>query len=357
MIAPETTFPSGIRAAILGCAGLTLSPDERAFFQREKPYGFILFARNVGSPDQVRDLVTEMRGTVGWQAPVLIDQEGGRVQRMTRPHWRKYPNGAIFGTLYERDPGRAERLCRLNAHLLASDLAELGIDVDCLPLLDLPQPGAHDVIGARAFSADIAPTIALARAQVAGLADAGVTGVIKHIPGHGRAMADSHLDLPRIDTPLETLKAHDFPPFTAFADAPYGMTAHLLLTALDAERPSTTSNVVIEGVIRGMIGFKGLLMTDDLSMNALGGTLGERAAASIAAGCDLVLHCNGNMTEMEPVMAQVPELKGGAADRARRADALRFEVHAKGQSAPSGTAEQLAEALGASWPDTEGRHA
>ena len=196
MIAPETTFPSGTRAAILGCAGLTLSPDERAFFQREKPYGFILFARNVGSPDQVRDLVTEMRGTVGWQAPVLIDQEGGRVQRMTRPHWRKYPNGAIFGTLYERDPGRAERLCRLNANLLASDLAELGIDVDCLPLLDLPQPGAHDVIGARAFSADIAPTIALARAQVAGLADAGVTGVIKHIPGHGRAMADSHLDLP-----------------------------------------------------------------------------------------------------------------------------------------------------------------
>lgn len=357
MIASGTTFPAGTRRAILGCAGRSLSLDERAFFQREKPYGFILFARNIDTPDQVRDLVTEMRGTVGWQAPVLIDQEGGRVQRMTRPHWRKYPTGAVFGALYERDPDRAADLCRLNAHLLASDLAELGIDVDCLPLLDLPQPGAHDVIGARAFSADIAPTVALARAQVAGLADAGVTGVIKHIPGHGRALADSHLDLPRIDTPLATLEAHDFPPFTAFADAPYGMTAHLLLTALDAERPSTTSAVVIQHVIRGRIGFKGLLMTDDLSMNALGGTLGERAAPSIAAGCDLVLHCNGDMTEMEPVMAQVPELDGASADRARRADALRFEIRDNGQSAPLGTAERLADELGASWPESEGRPA
>lgn len=353
MTGAAETFAPGTKAAILGCLGLSLSAEERAFFQREKPYGFILFARNIDTPDQVRDLVSQMRATVGWHAPVLIDQEGGRVQRMTRPHWRKYPPGAVFGALYESDPSRAEALCRLNARLLATDLADLGIDVDCLPLLDLPQPGAHDVIGARAFSAEIAPTIALARAQIAGMAEAGVTGVIKHIPGHGRAMADSHHHLPQIDTAIDVLEAHDFPPFAAFADAPYGMTAHLLLTALDADRPSTTSPIVIERVIRGTIGFKGLLMTDDLSMNALGGGLGDRAAAAIGAGCDLVLHCNGDMTEMEPVMAQVPELRGDAAERAKRADISRSEIRGSGQPAQAGSAERLARDLGTDWPSLE----
>lgn len=347
--------PPESRAVIFGCSGPALTEDESAFLTEAKPYGFILFARNVVDRAQVTALVADLRGCVGWAAPVLIDQEGGRVQRMTAPEWRKYPPGRVFGTLYGRDADETGRalalsLCRDNAHLLAWDLAEVGIDVDCLPLLDLPQPGAHDVIGDRAFSGEVEPTVALARAQLEGLRLGGVTGVIKHIPGHGRAMSDSHLELPMIKADQATLVDHDFKPFRAFSDEVYGMTGHLLLADLDADRPSTTSPLVVERIIRGHLGFDGLLMTDDLSMQALRGDFSERAAASIEAGCDLVLHCNGKMDEMRAVAGATPLLADEAARRADRADARRAHYRAEATPPAEDTVARLQAALGADWP-------
>lgn len=329
-------------AAIFGCAGPSLGADEAAFLRDADPYGFILFKRNVDSPEQVRSLVDSLRTSVGRDAPVLIDQEGGRVQRLGPPHWRRYPTAETFVRLNAVDPEAAEQALQLSAALMAFDLSALGIDVDCLPLADVRQPGAHDVIGDRSFGTDPATVTHLARIQVKALASAGVTGVLKHLPGHGRSMVDSHAELPTVDADRETLAAVDFVPFKALADTvPYGMTGHLLFSAFDRERPSTLSPVVIHDVIRDAIGFDGLLMTDDLSMEALGGSLAERASRSLQAGCDLVLHCNGRLDEMVAVAGVTGALVGAAAERAARADAVRARTKKAGASPPADAFDRL----------------
>ncbi|TAN54887.1 MAG: glycoside hydrolase family 3 protein, partial [Magnetospirillum sp.] len=254
-------------AAIFGCAGLVLSEEERRFFAGANPLGFILFARNIESPEQVRVLVTALRASVGRaDAPVLIDQEGGRVQRLRPPHWRKAPPGEPFARLAARDPAAAHEALRLNFRLIGRELADLGIDVDCAPVLDVPVAGAHDVIGDRAYGRTAALVSALAGEVMEGLLDEGVLPVIKHIPGHGRAMVDSHLALPVVEASRAELEAQDFPPFHALRHAPWAMTAHVVYTALDAAAPATTSAKVIAEVIRGAIGFNGVLVSDDLSM-------------------------------------------------------------------------------------------
>ena len=308
------------RAAILGCSGLSLSREEEAFFRDVQPWGFILFARNVEAPDQVRRLVDQLRATVDRpDAPVLIDQEGGRVQRLGPPHWRRYPPGRAYGELASNDPLLRREITRLGARLLAHDLAALGINVDCVPVLDVPVAGAHDVIGDRAYAKTPEGVALLGRAACEGLIAGGVLPVIKHIPGHGRAMADSHHDLPVVDTAYDELDAWDFAPFKMLSDMPMAMTAHVVYSAVDAKRPATTSKKAMRQVIRGAIGFDGLVMSDDLSMKALGGEFADRARDSLAAGCDVVLHCNGDMAEMKAVLAGTKALSGQALRRAKAA--------------------------------------
>lgn len=307
-------------AAIFGCTGLSLSREEEAFFRDVQPWGFILFARNVETPDQVRRLVDQLRATVDRpDAPVLIDQEGGRVQRLGPPHWRRYPPGRDYGELPANDPLLRREITRLGARLLAHDLAALGINVDCVPVLDVPIAGAHDVIGDRAYAKTPEGVALLGRAACEGLIAGGVLPVIKHIPGHGRAMADSHHDLPVVDTSFGELDAWDFAPFKMLSDMPMAMTAHVVYSAVDARRPATTSKKAMREVIRGAIGFDGLVMSDDLSMKALGGEFADRARASLAAGCDVILHCNGDMAEMKAVMAGTKALSGQAQRRAKAA--------------------------------------
>jgi beta-N-acetylhexosaminidase len=309
-----------ITAAILGCAGPTLTAEERTFFRRVKPWGFILFKRNVESPDQVRTLVDALRDTVGRaDAPVLIDQEGGRVQRLGPPHWGRYPPGRAFGDLSGNDPLVRREITRLGARLMAHDLAALGINVDCVPVLDVPEPDAHEVIGDRAYGATPQEVASLGRAAAEGLIAGCVLPVIKHIPGHGRARSDSHLALPVVDASFEDLDALDFAPFRVLSDMPMAMTAHVIYSAIDAKRPATTSKKVMRRVVRGVIGFDGLVMSDDLSMKALSGDFTERAEASRAAGCDVVLHCNGGMAEMKAVVKGAGELRGRSAARAKAA--------------------------------------
>jgi beta-N-acetylhexosaminidase len=309
-----------VHAAILGCAGLTLSDEERAFFRDVRPWGFILFKRNVETPDQVRALVDDLRATVDRaDAPVLIDQEGGRVQRLGPPHWRRYPRGRAYGELPANDPLLRREITRLGARLMAHDLATLGINVDCVPVLDVPHPGAHDVIGDRAYADTPEGVASLGRAACEGLIAGGVLPVIKHIPGHGRAMADSHQDLPLVDASYDDLDARDFAPFRVLSDMPMAMSAHVIFTAVDPQRPATTSRKVMTDVIRGAIGFDGLVMTDDLSMKALSGNFTQRARASLSAGCDVVLHCNGDMAEMRAVVAGSKLLVGRSAQRGRSA--------------------------------------
>jgi beta-N-acetylhexosaminidase len=308
------------KAMILGCAGLELSRAEKAFFKAEQPWGFILFRRNVDSPDQVRKLVDALRRTVDRpDAPVLIDQEGGRVQRLGPPHWPKYPPGRAYGQMAGNDPLVRRELTRLGARLMAHDLHKLGINVDCVPVLDVPVPGAHDVIGDRAYASDPASIAVMGRAASEGMIAGGVLPVIKHIPGHGRAGADSHLALPVVDTPWAELSRTDFLPFRHLADMPLAMTAHVVYSAIDAKRPATTSAKVMRQVIRGEIGYDGLVMSDDLSMKALAGDFGDRTRAALRAGCDVVLHCNGEMAEMKPIAAAAPELRGRAKRRAEAA--------------------------------------
>lgn len=322
------------RAIVFGCAGTALSDEERAFFREVDPYGFILFARNIEDRDQVRALVDDLRGCVSHaQAPVLIDQEGGRVRRMRPPHWRDYLAPGVFTDAYAARPEQALEAFRLSAELMAADLFEIGIDVDCVPMLDVRQPGSDkQVIGDRALGDDPQTVIRLGEAMVAGIERAGVVGVIKHMPGHGRSVVDSHLDLPLIEASVDELRAVDYVPFRHFAESvPYGMTGHLLYTALDADCPSTLSPKVIHGVIRDEIGFDGLLFTDDISMGALsetkgGGPIGERSRRSIEAGCDVLLHCNGDMDEMRAVAEAVDTLEGDGARRAAKADAHRSSV-------------------------------
>ena len=308
------------KAVILGVGGLELTADEKALYRDVQPWGFILFGRNIGEAGQIADLVASLRDTVHGDrhAPVLIDQEGGRVQRIREPICPRYPSGADLGALYKADREKGIRAAWLMSRLHAFDLLKLGIDVDCLPVLDVPVEGANDVIGNRAYGKNPAIVTEMGRAAADGLKAGGVLPVMKHIPGHGRGMADSHHNLPVVDTPLEELQAHDFAPFRALKDELMAMSAHVVYTAIDPENPATTSRKVIEEVIRGYIGFDGLLMSDDSSMNALKGTLGERARDIANNGCDIVLHCNGRMDEMLEVVAQARPLEGRARERAAR---------------------------------------
>ena len=311
-------------AFITGVSGFTLTADERDFMRAERPWGFILFKRNIETPEQVIGLVKELRQSVDkLDAPVLIDQEGGRVQRFGPPHWPVYPPGAVFGTLYDIDRQLGLTAARLSARLIAADLIDLGVTVDCLPLADLPVAGADAVIGNRAYGTEPDKVAAIARAVTDGLEQGGVLPVLKHIPGHGRATADTHFRLPVVDTEQAELERTDFAAFQPLADLPMAMTAHVVFSALDPAQPATTSATIIEQVIRGSIGFQGLLMSDDVSMNALAGSIAERTRAIVSAGCDMVLHCNGNLDEMREVAREAPVLSGRALERATRALASR----------------------------------
>jgi beta-N-acetylhexosaminidase len=305
-----------ISAAILGCAGTALLAEEAAFFRDVKPWGFILFRRNIESPDQVRALTAALRATVGRaDAPILIDQEGGRVARLQPPHWKTYPPGRAYGALVANDPLVAREITRLGARLIAHDLASLGINVDCVPVLDVPDPKGHEIIGDRAYGDTPEQVATLGRAAAEGLLAGGVLPIIKHIPGHGRAMSDSHLELPVVKAKLAELEARDFAPFRVLSDMPMAMTAHVVYTAIDRGRPATTSRKAIKKIIRESIGFDGLLMSDDLSMKALSGDFRQRAKDSLSAGCDVVLHCNGDMAEMKAVMSGVGKLSREARRR------------------------------------------
>ena len=312
-----------MRAFITGLAGTTLTTAERHFVQEAAPWGLILFKRNVTTPDAMRRLIAEFRTAVGRHAPVLVDQEGGRVQRLGPPHWPIYPPGAAYGAVFDRDPDAGLRAARLGGRLIANDLAQLGIDVDCAPVADVPAVGADPVIGNRAYGSDPAKVAALAGAFAAGLMEGGVLPVLKHLPGHGRATADSHQRLPVVTADRATLDGTDFAAFRPLCDLPLGMTAHVVFTAVDPVAPATTSANIVKHVIRDSIGFTGLLMSDDISMGALSGSLSERTRAAIAAGCDVVLHCNGVLSEMVDVAAEAPALAGAAARRAGAALAAR----------------------------------
>ncbi len=309
-----------VKAVIFGCDGHVLSAEERQFFREVKPWGFILFHRNCGSPDQVRRLNASLRECVGRDdAPILIDQEGGRVQRLRGEHWRARPAAAAFGAVSRQDPRLARDLAYDNARVMAAELKDLGINVDCVPCVDVPIEGAHDIIGDRAFARDPWVVASLGQSVIDGMLDGGVLPVIKHIPGHGRARSDSHMELPVVDTPRAELERSDFAPFRALAHAPLGMTAHVVYTDIDPTAPATASKRVIDEVVRGFIGFDGALMTDDLSMRALKGSYAERVQASIAAGCDLVLHCNRDMDQMREIADATPVLSGKALERTGRA--------------------------------------
>jgi beta-N-acetylhexosaminidase len=314
------------RAVVLGCAGEELRSDERRFFAASEPAGFILFRRNCTSPDQVRRLVAALRDSVGCaNAPVLIDQEGGRVARLRPPHWRLYPSAAQIAAL--PDPA-AEEASRRVARLIADDLARLGITADCMPVLDLPTAEADPVIGDRAYGGDPERVARLAGAVCEGLIEGGVLPILKHIPGHGRARVDSHYACPVVTTGHDELSRTDFAPFRTLAAMPWAMTAHIVYRAVDPSAPATFSRTVISEIIRGEIGFDGVLISDDLSMRALsgalgGGGLGERVQRALAAGCDLVLHCNGDLVEMEEVVTAAGPLTAAAGARLARGEAVR----------------------------------
>lgn len=290
-------------AAVFGCAGPELLPEEAAFFGKAQPFGFILFARNCETPAQVARLTAALRASIGRpDAPVLIDEEGGRVQRLKPPQWRDAPAAARFGEIAETDIARAEAACRLNARLIAYELASIGVDVDCLPCLDLFHAPGSPAIATRSFSADPEVVIRLGRAQVAGLQAGGVLPIMKHLPGHGRADVDTHLALPTLEEDLDTLLSTDIRPFKALSGLPMAMTAHIVFRAMDPQRPATQSPTVIAELIRGEIGFQGILFTDDIGMQALSGDFAERSARALEAGCDIVLHCSGAMDEMRQVV-------------------------------------------------------
>jgi beta-N-acetylhexosaminidase len=312
------------RAVILGCSGMTLSARELVFYRETNPFGFILFQRNCDTPDQVRALVAEMRRAVGRDdAPVLIDQEGGRVARLKPPHWRLPPAAIQFSNLADRDLEQACKASNLNARIIAFELFELGIDVNCAPVLDLPQADTDQIIGDRITGETPEKAAALGRAACEGYFAGGVLPIIKHIPGHGRATVDSHKALPLVGATYKDLLEFDFKPFKSLADMPWAMTAHIVYQAIDAANPATSSFQVISDVIRGEIGFDGILLSDDLSMQALSGSLRERAENALAAGCDVVLHCNGKMDEMESVILGSRPLTTAALTRIKRASQLK----------------------------------
>src|SRR3954468_12776228 len=335
------------RAFITGVSGPELNAEEREFIRAQRPWGFILFKRNIETPGQVAHLIAEMRNELARpDAPVLIDQEGGRVQRLGPPHWPIYPAGAVFGALYDLDPALGLTAARLSSRLIAADLTDLGISVDCLPLADVPVAGADAVIGNRAYGTEPAKVAAIARAVTEGLQQGGVLPVLKHLPGHGRAPADGHFRLPTVDTSRDELDRTDFAAFQPLADLPMAMTAHVVFSALDPAQPATTSATIIRQVIRGGIGFQGLLMSDDVSMNALGGSIAERTRAIVNAGCDMVLHCNGKLDEMGDVARETPELAGEALDRAKRALASRRAPQPFDRAAARAELDALTERVG-----------
>ena len=315
-----------VRAFITGLAGTALSPAEHAFVREHEPWGFIIFKRNVETPSQLRRLIGAVREAAGRNVPVLVDQEGGRVQRLGPPHWPSYPPGAAYGRLYDRDTADGIRAAYLGARLIAADLAAVGIDVDCLPVADVPASGADPIIGDRAYGQSADKVSALARAVADGLLEGGVLPVLKHIPGHGRATADSHHALPVVETDQDTLRKSDFAAFRPLSDLPLGMTAHVVYTAIDPIAPATTSVTLVQDVIRGWLGFAGLLMSDDISMGALSGSIEARSRTAIAAGCDVILHCSGELAEMQAVASAVPVLSGEAAARADAALGRRGKV-------------------------------
>jgi beta-N-acetylhexosaminidase len=301
---------------ISGCAAEALTSDEWRFFQEARPAGLILFKRNCREPAQVKALVNSFKDAIGSDdLLVLIDQEGGRVQRLQPPHWRKLPPGAAYGKLYGEDPKLAVQAVRAIFQLVAMDLRALGINTDCVPVLDLPAPGMSEAIGDRAFGPDPEMIAELGRAVADGLLAGGVLPVMKHLPGHGRATADSHQVLPVVDATFEALADRDFVPFRALKDLPIAMTAHILYPGIDRSGPATTSRLVVDTIIRGEIGFDGLLLSDDIGMEALAGSVGERAAAVLAAGCDLALQCSGKLAEMIETAATVGELEGRSEER------------------------------------------
>ena len=307
-----------LNATIFGPEGLEITTWERGFFREVQPLGFILFARNIDTPDQLRKLTHDLRESVQRDAPILIDQEGGRVQRMRAPHWREYLP-ALDQMARARDPLRAQWI---RNRLIAAELRDVGIDANCAPLADIAEEATHPVLKNRLYGYDVDTVVAASRVCADAHLAGGVLPVLKHIPGYGRAAVDSHLDLPRVDAPRAELDAWDFAPFAALADVPMGMTAHIVFSDIDADAPATTSAKMMN-VIRKDIGFDGLLMTDDLSMEALSGTIGQRAAASVAAGCDIILHCNGKAAEMEVVADATGSMTAAAITRANRALAMR----------------------------------
>ncbi len=306
-----------IKACILGFEGTELTADERAFFTEHQPLGFIVFRRNINTPQQVKALVADLKTCVGHEPLILIDQEGGRVRRLRPPHWPDYPSAARFRDI-AKDAVEERDLVRLGARLMAHDLFDLGINVDCAPVLDVPQPGAHDIIGDRAYGTTAQDVAVMGRAACEGLLAGGVLPIIKHIPGHGRAGADSHAALPVVETSYDDLLRVDFYPFSVNADMPVAMTAHVLYKAIDRKNPATTSKKCIK-LIRETIGFDGLLVCDDLSMNALSGVIAKRAKDSLKAGCDVLLHCNGALAQMSEVVRIAPKLRGEPLRRAEAA--------------------------------------
>lgn len=333
------------RAVIFGCYGHELTNTERSFFADADPWGFILFLRNIEGPRQVRKLVAELRDAVGWDAPVLIDQEGGRVQRLLPPAWTGWPSPLDFVSALK--PSDRARAMELRYRIIAAELADLGIDVNCAPMADIAQDDTHKIIRNRCYGTDAAEVAALGRAVAQGLLKGGVLPVLKHIPGHGRTPLDSHVDLPVVSADLATLEAEDFAPFRALADLPLAMTAHIVYPALDPAQPATLSRKAV-GYIREVIGFDGLLMTDDLSMQALRGRLRERVARAVAAGCDMMLHCNGDFAEMLQVADAAPRLEG---DALRRADAALEAKQDPGKTDLAGLKAELSELM------AEARHA
>lgn len=305
-------------ALITGIAGAKLTAAEKKFIRQHDPYGFILFKRNCISPRQIKSLTTELRDVAGRNAPILIDQEGGRVARLRGDNYAPLPPMRVFGDLYKKNPARAKKALTLNVQIIAAELLALGIDVDCIPVLDVPVRGADNIIGDRAFAGDPKLVATLGRIAVDAACAAGLTPIIKHIPGHGRAMCDSHLDLPVVTTPLKTLEKTDFVPFAALKNAPWAMLAHVRYSALDDQHPASLSPAVIQ-YIRKAIGFTGVLIGDDLSMKALKGSYTQRAERSLAAGADLALHCNGIMAQMEKVAAGCDVISSVSAGRLKAA--------------------------------------
>lgn len=305
--------------AIFGCTGPRLTDEERDFFRAADPAGYILFGRNCESPTQLRALTDELRALHGRENLLIsIDQEGGRVARLRPPHWGNYPAGEAFDRLYALAPASAIEAARVNAHAMALELSAMGITVDYHPPLDVRQPGAHDVIGDRALGSDPMQVAAIGRAILDGLAAGGVAGCIKHMPGHGRSMCDSHKEMPIVDAGLEELE-QDLAPFRALRSALIGMTGHLKFPVWDADNPATLSSNIIADVIRGQIGFEGLLLTDDIDMQALDGTIPDRAAKALAAGCDIVLNCWAKIPDMEGICEALPDISQASAARLERA--------------------------------------